>query len=86
VEPGDPGRFFEHHAPLGRLGGNDGGDAPWLTRAGLWRRSRHRQRRARHRGAHVAAIDAIGRARAAFDAPDDFEIVAMAAGRFQRPE
>ncbi len=75
VKSGNARRFFQHGAALGRLGGNDGSDLALAdqrravrTGGGVGEDERDVL------GAHVAAIGAIGAARATLDAAHDFQL------------
>jgi hypothetical protein len=77
VQAGDPGRLLEHHAPLGRLGGDYRGDAPLADqRRAVGTRGGVGKDQPDILGAHVATVDAIGGAGAALDPADDFELAA----------
>ena len=72
VEARDPGRLFEHHPPFGRLGGDHRGDLALADqRGGVRPGCRIGKDQRDVLGPHVAAIDPIGAARAAFDPADD---------------
>ncbi len=79
MEARDAGGFLQHRAALGGLCRDDRSD-PSLAhqRGGVRPRRCIGEDQAHILGAHVAAVDAIGRARAALDPADDFELVLAA--------
>ncbi len=78
VEAGDPRRLFQHHPPFGRLGGDHLGDLALADQRGGVRAGGCIGEDQRHvLGAHVAAVDAIGAARAALDPAGDLEFLAV---------
>ena len=78
VQPGDPGGFLQHHPALGRFGGDDSGD---LALADEGRGVRPGGGIGKDQidvlGPDIAAIDAVGAARAALDPADDFEFAVV---------
>ena len=81
VQPGDSGGFLQHHPAFGRLGGDYGGDLAladqrWGVRAGggIGKNQRYVF------GPHVAAVNAVGTARAAFDPADDLQLAIVVPG------
>jgi hypothetical protein len=75
-----PAAFFEHQPALGGLGGDDRGDAALADQGRRMRAGRGVGEDQRDvLGAHVAAVDAVGAARAALDPADDFEFLAIRA-------
>ena len=78
MEPGDPRGFLQHHPPFGGLGGDDRGDPALADQRGRMRAGGGIGEDQRHvLGAHVAAVDAVGAARAALDPADDLEFLAV---------
>ena len=79
VESRDAGGFFEHRAAIGRLGSDDVGDLALTDQRGTVRAGRGVGKDQRDiLGAHIAAIGAIRRSCAAFDAADHLKVVAVA--------
>ena len=77
VEPGDPRRFFQHRAPLDRLGRDHVRDLALADECGGVGPGRRIGKGERDvLCAHVVAVDAVGAARAAFDPADDLQLVA----------
>ncbi len=78
MQAGNACRFFQHHAPFGRLGSNHLRD---LALAHEGRRMRAGSRIGEDQRhvlrAHIAAIHAIGAARAALDPAGDIEVFAV---------
>ena len=73
VQPGDPGGFLEHLAALGRLGGDNCGDLALADQCRAVRAGCGIGENQRHVfGANIAAIDAVGTARAALNPADNF--------------
>jgi hypothetical protein len=80
VQTGNPRRFLQHRAPFGRARGDDGGDAPLADeRRAVRARCRIGKDQRNILGAHVAPVDAVGRACAALDPADDFKLAAISA-------
>ena len=79
VQPGDPGCLFEHRAAVRRFGGDDVRNFALTDERGTMRAGCGVGKDQRDiLGADVAAVGAIGAARAAFDAADDFQLVPVA--------
>ena len=79
MQPGDAGGFLEHRAAVGGLGGDDIGDLSLADeRRAVCAGCGVGKDQCDILGAHVAAVGAIGAARAALDAADDLQIVAVA--------
>ena len=81
VEPRNTCRFLKKHAPVARLGGDQLTDLPLPhkrgrmgARRGVGEEDLHIAR------AHLAAVDAINRARLPLDAPRDLKLVAVVEG------
>ena len=75
VQAGDAGGFFEDEPARLRLGVDDLGDLALAHQGGRARAGRGVGEEQLHvAGAHVAAVDAIGRARLALDAAGDLEL------------
>ncbi|EGI54243.1 hypothetical protein SUS17_2995 [Sphingomonas sp. S17] len=82
VQAGDAGGFLQHGAALGGLGGDDRADPVLADQSGRVGAGRGIGEQQRHvLGAHVASVDPIGRARAAFDPADDLGLLALALGQ-----
>jgi hypothetical protein len=81
VQARDPGRFLEHHPPLGGLGGDHRGDLALADQRRAVRAGRRVGEHQRHvLRAHVAAVDAVGAARAALDPAGHHELLAFGVG------
>ena len=76
MKPRNPCRFFEHLPPFLRLGGDDGSDFALADEGRAMRAGRGIGKDERDiLGPHILAIRAIGRACAAFYAPNDFQFI-----------
>ena len=77
MQSGDARSLFQHGAPLLRAGGDDGGDFALTDQRRAVRAGRGIGEEQRHvLRSHVAAVGAIGAARAALDPADDFQFPA----------
>ena len=78
MEPGDPGGLFQQMAPLGRLGGDHRTHLALAHQRGRARARRGVGEQQLHVArTHVAAVDAVERAFAAFDAAAYFQFLEL---------
>ena len=84
MQPGNAGRFLQHLAAFGGLGGDHRGDAALADQRRRMRAGGSVGEDQRDiLGPDIAAIDPIGAARAALDAADDFQFLAIVVGGMQ---
>ena len=85
MQAGDAGGFFQHAAALLGLGLDDLADAALMHERRRARAGRGVGKQDLHvAGAHLAAVDAVGRAGLALDAAGDFERVLVVEGGGRR--
>ncbi len=82
MKPGDAGRFLQHRAALGRLGGDDRADPVLADQGGRVRAGGGvGEEEGDVLGPHVTPVDPVRRARAAFDPADDLGFLALTLGQ-----
>ncbi len=80
MEPGDPRRFLQHLAALGRFGGDDRGDPALANERGRMGPGRGiGEDQGDVLGPHIPAVEAIGAARAPLDPADDLQLLVVVA-------